>query len=224
LHTPLPDIVRAILVVLRWGCLSQDRDSRFVVAWASGPREETLAAKVVTTTRRRTKGHIGIPYLSDGWEPYITTIKATYRERESSGIRPGWDILRPTDGIRLTQAVKHRKGRRLVRVEIRAAIGDPIEQPYAVHLERLNGTLRDRLNCLTRKTHGFAKEVETWDALFSLALFEHNWLRPHSALRVTLPEPQDGRRYDRRTPAMALALTDHCWSWQGFMLFRVQHC
>jgi hypothetical protein len=183
-----------------------------------------LAESVVTATRKRTKGQVGIPYVSDGWEPYVTTIKASYRDREPSGIRPGWDILRPTAGIRLTQAVKHRKGRRLERVEVRATIGDPIDQPYAVHLERLNGTLRDRLNCLTRKTHGFAKEVDTWDALFSLTLFEHNWLHPHIALRVLLPAPQEGRRYQQRTPAMALHLTDHPWSWQEFLLFRVQQC
>ena len=80
-----------------------------------------------------------------------------------------------------------------------------------MHLERLNGTLRDRLNCLTRKTHGFAKEADTWGALFRLALFEHNWLRTHLALRVPLPEPHLGRRYERRSPAMALGLTDHVW-------------
>jgi hypothetical protein len=192
-----------------------------VVAWTSGPREENLAETVVKATRRRTKGQVGIPYVSDGWEPYVTTIKNTYREREPSGIRPGWDILRPTEGIRLTQAVKHRKGRPLVGVEVRAVIGDQVEQPYPVHLERLNGILRDRLNCLTRKTHGFAKEVDTWDALFSLALFEHNWLRPHIALRVPLPEPQDGRRYQQRTPAMVLHLTDHRWTWQEFLHFQV---
>jgi hypothetical protein len=180
-----------------------------------------LAEKVVTTTRRRTKGQVGIPYVSDGWEPYGSTIKAAYREREPSGIRPGWNILRPTAGIRLTQAIKHRKGRRLERVEVRATIGDPVGQPYAVHLERLNGILRDRLNCLTRKTHGFAKAVDTWDALFSLVLFEHNWLRPHPALRTPLPEGRDGRRFDQRTPAMALALTDHPWIWNEFLRFRV---
>lgn len=204
--------------------MSQDRASRFVVAWASGPREETLAEAVVTTTRRRTQGQVGIPYVSDGWEPYAEAITAIYRDREPSGIRPGWDILRPTAGIRLTQAVKHRKGRRLERVEVRAIIGELIDQPFAVHLERVNGTLRDRLNCLTRKTHGFAKEVATWDALLSLALFEHNWLRPHLALRVLLPEPRDGRRYEPRTPAMALRLTDHPWSWPEFLLFPVRQC
>jgi hypothetical protein len=158
---------------------------------------------------RRSWRRRGIPDISDGCEPYVTTLKRTDRERTPSGIRPGWDIFRPTEGIRLTQAIKHRKGRCLARVEVRATIGDPVDQPYALHLERLNGIVRDRLNCLTRKTHGFAKEAVTWDALFSLVLVEQNWLRPHIALRIPLPEPQDGRRYDQRSPAMARGLTDH---------------
>jgi hypothetical protein len=171
----------------------------------------------VATTRRRTKGRVGIRYVSDGWEPYVTTIKETYRDAEPSRVNPNWKILKPTEGMALTQAVKHRKGRRLERVEVRAVFGEEANLPYAVHLERLNETLRDRLNCLTRKTHGFAKEAATWDALFALTLFEHNWLRPHLALRLPLPEPQRGCRYVRRSPAMALALTDHVWSWEEFL-------
>lgn len=202
--------------------MSQDRASRFVVAWASGPREETLARTVVATTRQRTRGHVGIAYLSDGWTPYPETIKEIYRDREPSGIRPGWNILRPTEGVRLTQAIKHRKGRRLDYVEVRATIGEQVDQPYAVHLERLNGTLRDRLGCLTRKTHAFAKDTTTWDALFSLALFEHNWIRPHNALRRLLPEPENERRYERRTPAMALGLAILPWSWETFLLFSAR--
>lgn len=107
---------------------------------------------------------------------------------------------------------------------MRAVIGEQVAFPYTVHLERLNGSLRDRLSCLTRKTHAFAKEAETWDALFRLALFEHNWLRFHIALRVPLPEPWDARRYQQRTPAMALGLTDHQWSWQEFLLYRLGQC
>jgi hypothetical protein len=118
--------------------------------------------------------------------------------------------------------VKHRKGRRLIRVEVRATIGETVEQPYPVHIERFNGVLRDRLGCLTRKTHAFAKEIALWDALFSLTLFEHNWLRPHIALRVRLPEPVNGRRYDQRTPAMALDLTNRIWSWEEFICLPVK--
>jgi hypothetical protein len=183
-----------------------------------------LAKKVVQTTRQRTKGQVGIPYLSDGWEPYETAIKVAYWAREPWPANPKWAILKPTEGIRLTQAIKHRKGRRLDRIEVRATIGDPIEQPYLVHLERFNGVLRDRLNCLTRKTHAFAKETATWDALFSLVLFEQNWLHPHSALRVPLAEPHGGRRYYQQTPAMAMHLTNHPWSWKEFLQMHVQQC
>src|SRR5262249_17162396 len=204
----------------RWGCMRVDRASRFVVGWASGPREETLAETVVAPTGQRTAGQVGIRYVSDGWKPYAETVRTTDRDREPSGIRSGWDILRPTEGIRLTQAVKHRKGRRLLRVEVRATIGEPVEQPYPVHIERLNGVLRDRLGCLTRKTHAFAKEIALWDALFSVTLFEHNWIRPHIALRIRLAQPDNGRRYDRRTPAMAVGLADHAWTWTELITTR----
>jgi hypothetical protein len=132
---------------------------------------------------------VRIPYVSDGWKPYAETVGTTYRDREPSGIRPGWDILQPTEGIRLTQAIKHCKGRRLARVEVRATIGEAVEQPYPVHIERFNRVLRDRLGCLSRKTHALAKEIALWDALFRLTLFEPSWLRPHVALQVRLRQP-----------------------------------
>lgn len=90
----------------RWGCMSIDRASRLVVAWASGPREETLT------------------------ETVVTTIRATYRDRDPLGIR-------------MTQAVKHRKGRRLERLEVRATIDNPVDQtlssPYRA-VQRGDGT------------------------------------------------------------------------------------
>jgi hypothetical protein len=126
-------------------------------------------------------------------------------------------------GIRLTQAVKHRTGRRLVEVQVRATLGEQLDLASAVPLARLNGTLRDRLNCLSRKPHAFAKDVDTWDALLRLALCAHNGIRPHVALRLPLAEPVKGRRYQRRTPAMARGLSDHLWSWREFLRLPVQH-
>jgi hypothetical protein len=120
-------------------------------------------------------------------------------------------VLHRTPGVRLTQVVKHRRGRRLDHVEVRAPVGAPVEQPHTVHVERLNGLLRDRLACLARKTHAFAKDAATGDAAVRLVLFEHNWLRPHPALRQPLPVPIGQRRYLRRTPAMRLGLADQPW-------------
>lgn len=197
-----------------------DRASRFVVAWASGPRDARLAEVVVRQTRERTAERAGVPWVSDGWEPYAETIAAVYRDPIPSGIREEWVILRRTPGVQLTQAIKHHQGRRLERVEVRATIGEAVAQPYPVHIERFNGVLRDRLNCLTRKTHAFAKTTATWDAACALVLFEHNWLRPHIALRQPAPADAPGRRYAPRTPAMAIGLTDHRWTWREFLTRR----
>ena len=134
--------------------------------------------------------------------------------------RRGRPPLRVPGALALTQTIKHRDERgRLLAVETRATIGEPVPQPGTVHVERLNGVLRDRLGALTRKTHAFAKTAATGDALLGLTIFEHNWLRPHAALRR--PGATPGRRYDPRTPAMALCLTDHRWGWPEFLTMHV---
>lgn len=206
----------------RWGCLSQDRPSRFVVAWAFAASEDAAAPLVVEQTRRRAHGRAGVAWVSDGRRVYRREVWRVYRDPLRAGKR-GRPPLVLTPGVSLTQAVKHRRHGRVVRLEVRPAIGQPIPCPYPVHEERLNGVLRDRLNCLTRKTHAFAKEAQTWDAAVTLGLFEHNWLRPHPALREPANDLPNGRRYRQRTPAMALELTDHIWSWEEFLTFRHYH-
>jgi hypothetical protein len=207
--------------------VSIDRPSRFVVAWACGPRTAALAAAVVPSTRHRTADGVGIAWVSAGWEPSAATVDDAYCDPVGEPVPTGGGsclVLRRTPGVRLTQAIKHHCGRRLTHVEVRATIGPAVDQPHTVHIERFNGVLRDRLACLTRKTHAFAKETATWDAAVTLAIFEQNWLRPHPALRRRLTAPDlAGRRYQRRTPAMALGLADHAWSFIEFLTRPVPH-
>lgn len=82
-----------------------------------------------------------------------------------------------------------------------------------------SGALRDRLTALTRKTHAFAKRAATFDALVGLQLFDHNFHRPHRALRLPLVDGR--RRYHQHSPAMALGVTDHCWSFLELVTTRV---
>jgi len=199
--------------------LSQDRASRFVVAWAFGPTEDEVAPEVVRLTRQRTHAQVGVPWVSDGRKVYHKAIRRVYRDPQPTGKR-GRPPLVLREDVSLTQAVKQRVGGRVVGVEVRTVLGEPVACPYCVHEERLNGVLRDRLNALTRKTHAFAKQTTTWDALVIVCLFEHNWIRPHSALRERAEGLPGGRRYRRRTPAMVIGLADHVWSWEEFLTFR----
>lgn len=206
----------------RWGCLSQERPTRFIVAWGFGENEDDAAPPVVRKTRARTRGQAGVPWVSDGRAVYRREVPKTYRDPHRSG-RRGRPRLERTAGVGLVQAVKQREGSIVVGVEVRVVLGEPIACPYTVHIERLNGVLRDRLACLTRKTHAFAKVSASWDAAVMLSVFEHNWLRPHRALREGPVEGLEPRLYRQRTPAMAIGLTDHLWSWEEFLTHRIYH-
>ncbi len=142
-----------------------------------------------------------------------------YRERKLTGKRgrPPWVV---PETVTLTQTVKQRDEHgHLLSVEIRAALGLSVGPAGTVHVERLNGALRDRLNALTRKTHAFAKRDVTWDALIGLQLFDHNFQRAHRSLRLLLGEGI--HRSQHRSPAMALGVTDHLWSLQDLLTARI---
>ena len=196
----------------------QDRDSRFVVACATGALSEELIEQAVTTTVQRTHQR-ELHWFSDGWHGYGSILERAYRQRVLTGKRGRPRLVVP-ETVTLTQTVKHRDEHgRLLSVETRAALGAEIEPTGTVHVERLNGALRDRLNALTRKTHAFAKRDATFDALVGLQLFDHHFHRSQKALRL---EASAGRhRYQQRSPATALGLTDHLWSFQELLTTRI---
>lgn len=196
----------------------QDRQSRFVVACATGPLSEALIEQAVTLTVQRTQQR-PLCWFSDGWHGYGSILERAYRKPVYTGKRGRPRLVIP-QGLSLTQTVKHRDERgHLLSVEIRATLGATIKPAGTVHVERLNGALRDRLAALTRKTHAFAKRDATFDALLGLQLFEHNFQRSHRALR--LPAGDGKHRYQQRTPAMVLGIADHRWSFQELLTTRI---
>ena len=189
----------------RWGCLSLHRSSRLAVAFCAKSSEAEAVPEVVRQTRERTAGQRGILWISDGHHAYVKAVRKTYRHRVRTRA-PGRPRFAPTPGVGLTQIVKTRKQNRLEKVEVRHRFGPKPTSPYTVLVERKNGVLRDRLACLTRKTHAFAKRDATWLALVGLSLFEHNWLIEHKKLRERATDLPGGRIYRRRSPAMAAGM------------------
>jgi hypothetical protein len=199
----------------------QDRDSRFLVACATGPLCEDLITRAVMTTVQRTHQR-PLCWYSDGWKNYPSILQRAYRQPQPRQGKRGRCKLVVPDTISLTQTIKHHDEHgRLLSVEIRATMGKSLFPAGTVHLERLNGVLRDRLNALTRKTHAFAKRDATWDALVGLQIFDHNFHRAQSALRQPLRVPDGVHRYQQRSPAMALGVTDHLWSFQDLLTVRL---
>ena len=189
------------------------------MAFCAEGSEAAAVPVVVRQTRERTAGQRGILWISDGHHAYVKAVRRTYRHKVRTRA-PGRPRYAPTPGVGLTQVVKTRKRNQIVKVEVRHCFGPEPKCPYTVRVERKNGVLRDRLACLGRKTHAFARRDETWDALVGLSLFEHNWLMEHVALRERATDLPRGHKYHKLSPAMALGLTDHIWGWEEFLTFR----
>jgi hypothetical protein len=194
-----------------------------VVARAtSRDHNRALTTAAVEQAQARTCGR-PFSWCGDGWRDYGPVLIQLYRQVVRDG-RMGRPPKRVPADLALTQRIKHADLHgRLLSIETKATIGTLVTPPGTTRVERLNGVLRDRLNAFTRKTHAFAKTGDTWDALLDLALFEHNWLRPHPALRRPLSAQADPRapRFEQRTPAMALDLTDHPWCWTDFLAMPI---
>jgi hypothetical protein len=190
-----------------------------IVAHAtSHEHTDGLASAAVAQAQARTGGR-PFAWCGDGWREYRPGLTTADRRGVREG-RPGRPPKRVPADLALTQRIKHGDPHgRLTSIEVKATSGTLVTPPGTTRVERLNGVLRDRLHALPRKPHAFAKTAATWDALLDLALFEHNWLHPHPALRVPLGDPPHRRAlpFERRTPAMALGLTDHPWRWADFL-------
>src|SRR5260370_1131991 len=94
----------------RWGCLVQDRSSRFIATCATGRIGDDLVERAVTLTVARTHGR-ALTWCSDGWRGYPAILTQAYRQPVHTGRRGRPALVVPAD-VRLTQSLKHRDAHR----------------------------------------------------------------------------------------------------------------
>jgi hypothetical protein len=181
-------------------------------------------------------------FLTDGLKEYATAILAHFghwmhpERRQDKGPRPKprW---RPLPALLSAQVVQAYRRRRLVGVTHRVVFGTrlAIEQVLArwgwtmntAFVERLNLDIRQRVAAGGRRVNTLCQgEAGLRD---QLALFQtyHNLVLPHASLRQPRPVPEvtNGRGAAKVwrpcTPAMAAGVTDHVWSLQEALRYRV---
>src|SRR6266516_3055731 len=156
------------------------------------------------------------------------------RQEKGPRPKPRW---MPLPELPYAQVVKSYRRRRIVGVTHRVVFGTQlaIEQVLARYgwtintafIERLNLDIRQCVSAVGRQVNTLCQgETGLRD---QLALFQvyHNFVLPHASLRQPLlvPEATNGsgsaKVWRSRTPAMAAGLTDHVWSLQEVLLFRV---
>lgn len=124
---------------------------------------------------------------------------------------------RPQADWQYLQMVKQREqGTGRVRgVRVRTVYGDDGEVRELLGestscVERTHLTSRHMNGRLVRKTLGYSKELEMLRAACEWEDAVYNLARACKTLRV--PSKEAGRRWRKRTPAMAAGLTDHIWT------------
>jgi hypothetical protein len=183
-----------------------------------------LIAQVVVRTRQ-------IPlFLTDGWKAYtaalLQVVGRVYRPRRRGtvGRKHHPRLVAPTD-LFYAQVVKVRtKTGLVVEVRKRVVFGGPrrfVKQLrlrqlgqtiQTAFMERWYGTLRGLVAPLRRRTRCLSWSRARHRGKVWLMVSLYNFVMPHKSLR-------QGRT--RRTPEMAIGLTDHVWSYREYMWLPV---
>ncbi len=121
----------------------------------------------------------------------------------------------PKDDWQYLQMVKQRVNGRVVGMTPRVVYGEEARVRQSLgentaYVERTHLTSRHMNARLVRKTLGFSKEREMFEASCAWEDAVYNLTRPLKTLRVEVND--DERRWQPRSPMMAAGLTDHIWS------------
>lgn len=167
----------------------------------------------------------------DGLISYVGAFWAAFREKVMTGKR-GRPPFRLPEGIWLAQVIKSYSGRHLRDVVRRVLWGSQEQvmgqlektrtgkQINTSYIERLNATFRACLAGLTRRGRRLVKDEAVLEKGMYLVGCTYNFCEAHRSLRV---QQKQGKKWLRRTPAMAAGWTDHVWSIRELLSFRVLH-
>ena len=193
-----------------------------------GPRTQDTAATLIAQVVARVRA---LPlFLTDGWKAYpaalLQVVGVVYRPRRRGkvGRKPKPRLVAPKD-LFYAQVVKVRdKTGHVVEVSRRVVFGGPRrfskqlrlrqlgETIQTAFMERWYGTLRGLVAPLRRRTRCLSWLATRHRGRIWLLVSLYNFVMPHKSLR-------QGRI--RRTPAMAIGLTDHVWSYREYIRLPV---
>lgn len=210
-----------------------------VVNHLSHERSQAEAIAFLADFKARTDGCVPL-FTSDKLPAYLAALIANYSTPEPPPTKRGpgrprkepKPVIDPT--LRYGQVDKRRASGRIVEVRRRILLGTKADivqilqadgcgsQINTSYVERDNLTSRQSNGRLVRKTLSHSKKknflqrhIDLEDAIF-------NFVRPHSALKIKLAQPgRYARRWEKRTPAMAAGLTNHIWTLEELLSYRL---
>lgn len=217
---------------------------KLVPAWLVGKRTLRDARKLVFRLKLATDGHIPF-FTSDELPHYADALLEVYGElqqppRRGSRGRLPTPRKYPPPELCYAVVVKERERGRVVHVTTRIVYGTEEQVRVALQnspvsheintagVERNNLTVRQHSRRLGRKVNAFSKDRDFLEYQLTLAFAYYHFVIPHRGLRQRLaqPLPTKGphatpKKWKQVTPAMAAGLTDHIWTMDELLSFRI---
>jgi hypothetical protein len=199
------------------GVVSSQRDKTLIREVAGQVRQWALCRPILVAV--------------DGFSAYLKAFREAFRT-PYKGDKGGRPRLYVWQEVAIVQVIKRRfadaltierrivqGGSRLVERLLAASQGDGVIN--TAFIERLNATFRQRLACLVRRTRALARQLETLHAGMYLVGCVYNFCTHHKSLRLQLWITENRHHWVQRTPAVAAGLTDHRWSVQELLTFKL---
>lgn len=211
-----------------WEATVIDPYSKFLVSLRLGARDELLIRCLLQDARDRLAEPQRLALFTDGGHGYATLFPEIFgvsyqpKKKGTKG-RPPKVQYRIPRMLAHVQLVKIREGKRLKTVDIRYTHGTTgrirlelerlgYNTPNTSAVERQNGTARQHTPHMHRKGLAFAHKKITRVGLAELVRLDYNWVKTCRSLKVELPERVGRQKYLKRTPAMAMGLTDRVFT------------
>jgi IS1 family transposase len=199
--------------------------------WLAGTvslsRDKGLADALMQQVRRSAQALRPLLVVTDGWAAYPNSIRRAFREKVKKVAGVGRACLDVWPQLHIGTVIKRSEKKRVVEMTRKMAHGLLAQAEQLLHLshggnmlntafiERLNGTFRERLASLTRKSRHAASRLQALHTGMYLIGCTYNFCCAHQEL-------SKAKHWGRAcTPAMASGVTDHVWSIGELLHYKV---
>ena len=224
------ELIVIVVTLLAYGCPVQaivhayELDDRTVV---SATRDTALADRMMAQVRACSRATCALLVCTDGWAAYPKSICRAFRDKVKETTGRGRCGLRIWSSLCIATVIKRAEKKRVVEVTRKMTRGT-YEQAdrllkasqggnalNTAFIERLNGTMRERLASLTRKCRHAARRIEALETGMYLLGCTYNFCFAHHELSKT-----QHLGYTC-TPAMVAGVTAHRWSIQEVLTYKM---
>jgi IS1 family transposase len=176
-----------------WTWTALDANSKLIVSWYVGGRQNEDAAAFMTDLSERVSDRIQL--TTDGLGAYPNAVGLAFRHNI--------DFAQLIKQYATDRSVGRYSPPICTGARVRVDRGNPDPAKISTsYVERQNLTMRMGMRRFTRLTNGFSKKLDNHMAAIALHFMHYNFARAHTTLANPYP----------RTPAMAAGIADHVWT------------